>query len=100
MGALSWDSTCQLRRRRSTSGRCTVFGGERRSERPLAACANHHRRNGNMLMPYLFIHGGAVRKVVYLATQIASQRWVRLIKDWVAARNHFMLVFEGRVRNR
>lgn len=39
----------------------------------------------------------AVRKVLYLALEKASEKWKRPIKDWVAALNHFMIVFEGRV---
>ncbi len=39
----------------------------------------------------------AVRKVLYLALEKASKRWNRPINDWVAALNHFMIVFEGRV---
>jgi transposase-like protein len=38
--------------------------------------------------------------VLYLAIQKASERWARPIKDWVAALNHFTMVFEGRVPNR
>ena len=41
----------------------------------------------------------AVRKVLYLAIQKASERWRRPIKDWTAALNHFTIVFEGRVPN-
>jgi putative transposase len=39
----------------------------------------------------------AVRKVIYLALQKASEKWKRPIKDWPAALNHFSIVFEGRV---
>ena len=39
----------------------------------------------------------AVRKVLFLAVQRASERGSRPIKDWPAALNHFALVFEGRV---
>jgi len=39
----------------------------------------------------------AVRKVLYLAIERISKRWKRPIKDWVAALNHFSVVFEGRV---
>jgi membrane protease YdiL (CAAX protease family) len=41
----------------------------------------------------------AVRKVLYLAIERISRRWKRPIKDWVAALNHFTIVFEGRVPN-
>jgi len=40
----------------------------------------------------------SVRKVLYLALEKASEKWKRPIKDWVAALNHFMIVFEGRVQ--
>jgi putative transposase len=39
----------------------------------------------------------SVRKVLFLAIQRASARWSRPIKDWVAALNHFTIVFDGRV---
>lgn len=39
----------------------------------------------------------AVRKILYLAITRISKRWKRPIKDWVAALNHFSVVFEGRV---
>lgn len=41
----------------------------------------------------------SVRKVLSLATQKASERWNRPIKDWPAALNHFTIVFEERVPN-
>ena len=41
----------------------------------------------------------AVRKVLYLAIQKASERWRRPIKDWTAALNHLTIVFEERVPN-
>ena len=47
-----------------------------------------------------FPNPDSVRKVLYLAIQKASARWARPIKDWVAALNHFTMVFEGRVPNR
>lgn len=47
-----------------------------------------------------FPNPDSVRKVLYLAIQKASERWARPIKDWVAALNHFTMVFEGRVPNR
>lgn len=46
-----------------------------------------------------FPNPDSVRKVLYLAIQKASERWARPIKDWVAALNHFTMVFEGRVPN-
>ncbi|MFQ5503155.1 MAG: IS256 family transposase [Phycisphaerae bacterium] len=39
----------------------------------------------------------AVRKVLYLALQRLAQKWKRPIKDWIAALNHFNIVFEGRI---
>lgn len=39
----------------------------------------------------------AVRKVLYLAIERASERWTRPVQDWPAALNHFSIVFEGRV---
>jgi putative transposase len=39
----------------------------------------------------------AVRKILYLAIERISKKWKRPIKDWVAALNHFSVVFEGRV---
>ena len=39
----------------------------------------------------------SVRKVLYLAIRKASERWNRPVQDWVAALNHFAIVFEGRV---
>jgi putative transposase len=39
----------------------------------------------------------SVRKVLYLAIRKASEHWNRPVQDWVAALNHFAIVFEGRV---
>jgi len=39
----------------------------------------------------------SVRKVLYLAIQRISKKWKRPIKDWVAALNHFSIIFEGRI---
>ena len=39
----------------------------------------------------------AVRKVLYLAIDRASQRWTRPVQDWTGALNHLSIVFEGRV---
>ena len=39
----------------------------------------------------------AVRKVLYLAIDRASERWTRPVHDWNAALNHLSIVFEGRV---
>jgi len=38
----------------------------------------------------------SVRKVIYLALQRISKKWKRPIRDWVAALNHFSIMFEGR----
>jgi putative transposase len=47
-----------------------------------------------------FPNPDSVRKVLYLAIMKASERWARPVKDWVAALNHFTMVFPGRVPNR
>ena len=47
-----------------------------------------------------FPNPDSVRKVLYLAILKASEHWARPIRDWVAALNHFTMVFEGRVPNR
>lgn len=39
----------------------------------------------------------SVRKVIYLALQRISKNWKRPVLDWVAALNHFSVVFEGRI---
>jgi putative transposase len=39
----------------------------------------------------------SVRKVMYLALARISKNWQRPIRDWVAALNHFSVVFEGRI---
>ena len=39
----------------------------------------------------------SVRKILYLAIERISKKWKRPIKDWVAALNHFTVVFEGRI---
>ena len=39
----------------------------------------------------------SVRKILYLAIERISKRWKRPIRDWVAALNHFTVVFEGRI---
>ena len=42
-----------------------------------------------------FPNPDSARKVLYLAIQKASEHWARPIRDWVAALNHFTMVFEG-----
>lgn len=39
----------------------------------------------------------SVKKVLYLAIDRISERWRRPIRDWVAALNHFSIVFEDRI---
>jgi putative transposase len=39
----------------------------------------------------------SVRKVLYLALLRISKKWKRPIKDWVAALNHFSIMFDGRI---
>lgn len=39
----------------------------------------------------------SVRKILYLAIERISKKWKRPIRDWVAALNHFSVVFEGRI---
>ena len=39
----------------------------------------------------------SVKKVLFLAIDRISERWSRPIKDWVAALNHFTIVFEDRM---
>lgn len=42
----------------------------------------------------LFPSDDAATKVVYLAIQAASKKWTMPIRNWKAAMNHFMIVFE------
>jgi putative transposase len=39
----------------------------------------------------------SAKKVLYLALDRISKRWSRPIRDWVAALNHFSIVFEDRI---
>jgi putative transposase len=39
----------------------------------------------------------SVRKILYLAIERIAKKWKRPIRDWVAALNHFTVVFEGRI---
>ncbi len=39
----------------------------------------------------------SVKKVLYLALLRISKKWKRPIKDWVAALNHFSIIFDGRI---
>lgn len=45
----------------------------------------------------IFPHDQSAIKVIYLATQAASQRWTMSIQNWRAALNRFMIEFEGRI---
>jgi putative transposase len=47
--------------------------------------------------PGAFPNAESVRKVMYLALQRISKNWQRPVLDWVAALNHFTMVFEGRI---
>lgn len=44
-----------------------------------------------------FPNQDSVRKVIYLALSRISKKWKRPVLDWVAALNHFSVVFEGRI---
>lgn len=44
-----------------------------------------------------FPNAESVRKVIFLAVQRISHNWKRPVKDWIAALNHFSVVFEGRI---
>lgn len=44
-----------------------------------------------------FPNAESVRKVIYLALQRISKNWQRPVLDWIAALNHFTMVFEGRI---
>ena len=39
----------------------------------------------------------SVKKVLYLALLRISKKWKRPIRDWVAALNHFSIIFDGRI---
>lgn len=45
----------------------------------------------------IFPHDRSAIKVIYLATQAASQRWTMSIQNWRPALNRFMIEFEDRV---
>ncbi|VTR92031.1 transposase mutator type : Transposase OS=Neosynechococcus sphagnicola sy1 GN=DO97_10765 PE=4 SV=1: Transposase_mut [Gemmata massiliana] len=45
-------------------------------------------------------NAGRARKLVYLAIHEASKTWTMPIVGWKAARNHFAIVFEGRMPTR
>ena len=41
----------------------------------------------------------SARKVVYLAIQDASKKWTMPIRNWKAALNKFLILFEDRLAN-
>ena len=45
----------------------------------------------------LFPTDDSAKKVVYLAIMDASKKWTMPIRNWKAALNHFMIVFDGRL---
>ena len=45
----------------------------------------------------LFPTDESAKKVVYLAIIDASKKWTMPIRNWKAALNHFMIVFDGRL---
>ena len=45
----------------------------------------------------IFPHDRSAIKVIYLATQAASQRWTMSLQNWRAALNRFMIEFEDRI---
>lgn len=45
----------------------------------------------------LFPTDDSAKKVVYLAIMEASKKWTMPIRNWKAALNHFMIVFDGRL---
>ncbi|WMS86040.1 IS256 family transposase [Pleionea litopenaei] len=45
----------------------------------------------------LFPSDDSAKKVVYLAIMDASKKWTMPIRNWKAALNHFMIVFDGRL---
>src|SRR5690606_35194788 len=47
----------------------------------------------------IFPTDDSARKVVYLAIMDASKKWTMPIRNWKAALNHFMIVFEERLKD-
>lgn len=47
----------------------------------------------------VFPTDGSARKVVYLAIQDASKKWTMPIRNWKAALNKFLILFEDRLAN-
>jgi len=45
----------------------------------------------------LFPTDDSAKKVVYLAARDASKKWTMPIRDWKAALNRFMILFEDRL---
>jgi transposase-like protein len=44
-----------------------------------------------------FPNDESIQKILYLALQNASKKWNRPIRDWKAALNQFVLLFEDRL---
>lgn len=47
----------------------------------------------------LFPTDASALKVVYLAISEASKKWTMPIRNWKLALNHFMIVFEERLKD-
>ncbi|MDO8344859.1 MAG: IS256 family transposase, partial [Cellvibrio sp.] len=45
----------------------------------------------------LFPPDDSARKVIFWAIQDASKKWTLPIRNWKAALNHFMIVFDDRL---
>ena len=45
----------------------------------------------------LFPTDDSAKKVIFLAIQDASKKWTMPIRNWKAALNHFMIVFDDRL---
>ena len=46
----------------------------------------------------VFSSEDAAKKVVFLAIEQASRKWTMPIRDWKAALNRFMMMFEDRLK--
>jgi len=55
-------------------------------------------RNGYGRVRRVTVGAETVRKMIYPALQRLVLKWKRPIKDWVAALDHFNLMFEGEVQ--
>jgi transposase-like protein len=47
----------------------------------------------------VFPNEDSAKKVLFLAVQQASRKWTMPIRDWKAALNRFMILFEDRLKN-